>query len=488
MLASRKPLWSDLKPPVVRFAPSPTGFLHVGGARTALFNWLYARHHGGTFLLRIEDTDRARSTDAAIRAILDSLAWLGLEPDRPVVFQSERAARHAEVAHALVAAGRAYRCWATPEELEAMRAQARAEGRPPHYDRRWRDRADGPADQPFAIRLKAPLNGEIRFHDQVQGPIAVPAEELDDFILLRSDGTPTYMLAVVVDDFDMGVTHVIRGDDHLSNTPRQLALIRALGWREPVYAHLPMIHGPDGQKLSKRHGAIGVEAFRDELGVLPEALLNHLLRLGWACGDREILSLEEAVRLFDLDRVGRAPARFDFRRLESLNAHYLKAADDARLVALVRPRIERHLGRCLHPHEADLLLRSMPELKPRARDLNALAEASRFLFATRPIAMDAAAARLLDAAGRARLRRVHDALAAVPDWGRASLEAAVRQVADAEGLGLGEVAGPVRAALTGRAAAPSVFGLLEVLGRDESLARIEDALAHPPAEGQGKNG
>lgn len=476
MLASAEPLYRDLKAPVTRFAPSPTGFLHIGGARTALFNWLYARRHGGTFLLRIEDTDRARSTKAAIDAILDSLDWLGLAPDRPVVFQSERADRHASVARALLEAGRAYRCYATADELEAMREAARRDGRAPHYDRRWRNRTDWPEDRPYAVRLKAPTEGAVTVEDRVQGAVTVANSEIDDFILLRSDGTPTYMLSVVVDDFDMGVTHVIRGDDHLSNTHRQLALIRALEWPEPVYAHVPMIHGPDGAKLSKRHGAVGVEAYRDEMGILPEALTNYLLRLGWGHGDVELLTREEAVPLFDLDGVGRSPSRFDARKLESVNAHYLKAADDARLVHLVMPRVAARIGRQPTDREAALLLRSMGELKTRAKDLNGLADAAHYLFAVRPISMDAGAAKLLEEDQGALLRPARDAFVALAAWDRASLEATAKSVAEAAGVGLGKVAGPVRAALTGTTASPSVFGILEVLGREESLGRLSDAL------------
>ena len=477
MLASEEPLYRDLKAPVTRFAPSPTGYLHLGGARTALFNWLYARHHGGTFLLRIEDTDRARSTPEAIAAILDSLEWLGLAPDRPVLFQSERADRHARVAQALLEAGRAYRCYATPQELEEMRAAARAEGRPPHYDRRWRDRTDWPADRPYVVRLRAPIDGEVTIADRVQGPVTVANAEIDDFVLLRSDGTPTYMLSVVVDDHDMGVTHVIRGDDHLTNTHRQLALIRALEWPEPVYAHVPMIHGPDGAKLSKRHGAVGVEAYRDSMGILPEALENYLLRLGWGHGNVELIDRAGAVALFDLDGVGRAPSRFDMAKLESVNAQYLKAADDDRLVALVQPRLEALLGHPLPPEGEHLLLRSMGELKARARNLNGLADSARYLFAQRPISMDAAAARLLDGSGRRLLGRLRARLGAEEAWTRAALEAAARAEAEAAGVGLGQVAGPVRAALTGAASSPSVFAILEALGREESLARIDDALA-----------
>jgi glutamyl-tRNA synthetase len=476
MLASAEPLYRDLKPPVTRFAPSPTGYLHIGGARTALFNWLYARHHGGTFLLRIEDTDKARSTQEAIDAILSSLDWLGLTPDRPVVFQSERAMRHAAVAEALLAAGRAYRCYATPADLEEMRETARREGRPPHYDRRWRNRTDWPANQPYAVRLAAPLDGAVTIEDRVQGPVTVANAELDDFVLLRSDGTPTYMLSVVVDDFDMGVTHVIRGDDHLSNTHRQVALIRALGWPEPVYAHVPMIHGPDGAKLSKRHGAVGVETYRDEMGILPEALENYLLRLGWGHGDAELLRRDEAVQLFDLDGVGRSPARLDPRKLESVNAHYLKLADDARLAGLAGPRIAALLGRNVTDAERDLLLRSMSELKMRAKDLNGLAASSLYLFQERPISMDAAAAKLLDEDGGALLRLARDSFAALAAWDRGGLEGAAKAVAEAAGVGLGKVAGPVRAALTGSTVSPSVFGIMDVLGRAESLGRLSDAL------------
>ncbi len=474
MPASTAP--ASLSPPVVRFAPSPTGELHIGGARTALFNFLFARHHGGTFLLRIEDTDRARSTGAAIGAILDGLAWLGLEPDRPVVFQSERQARHAEVAHALLAQGGAYRCYLTAAEIEAARARQLAEGRSARLESPWRDRTDGPEDRPFAIRLRAPRDGETVVEDAVQGRIVFPNADLDDFVLLRSDGTPTYMLAVVVDDHDMGVTHVIRGDDHLPNTPRQLALIRALGWPVPTYAHLPMIHGADGTKLSKRHGAVGVAAYRDELGILPEALENHLLRLGWAHGDTEILSREEAIRLFDLGGVGRSPARFDLKKLESLNAHYLRAADDARLAALVAGRLEAGPGASLGADARRILLRSMAELKTRARNLNQLAESARPLLGPRPISMDAGAARLLDGRGREILGRARAVLEEVEPFERAGLEAAARALAGELGVGLGEVAGPIRAALTGTTASPSVFWILEILGRDEGLGRLQDAI------------
>lgn len=468
--------YASLKPPVTRFAPSPTGYLHIGGARTALFNWLYARHHGGTFLLRIEDTDQARSTDDAIAKILDGLDWLGLTPDLPPMFQFARAARHAEVAHQLLAEGKAYRCYATAAELETMRAEQKEKGLPQRYDGRWRERADWPEGRPFAVRLKSPANGETVIDDKVQGRVVQQNAILDDFVLLRSDNTPTYMLAVVVDDHDMGITHVIRGDDHLTNSFRQLALIHALGWPEPVYAHLPMILGPDGAKLSKRHGALGVEAYRDEMGILAEALENYLLRLGWGHGDTELLTRNEAIRLFDLHGVGRSPGRFDLKKLESVNAHHMKLADNGRLVALVEPRIAESLGRALTPHDQDLLLRSMNELKPRSRNLNELAGSSLFLLRERPIAMDEAAAKLLDPTGRQLLAQTGSALAAVPNWDREVLEAAAKAIADAAGLGLGKIAGPLRAALTGQGSSPSVFAVMEILGRDESLGRIEDAL------------
>lgn len=459
---------------VTRFAPSPTGFLHIGGARTALFNWLYARHHGGRVLLRIEDTDRQRSSQAAIDAIIEGLDWLGLDFDAPPLFQSDRAERHAEIAWKLLAAGHAYKCFATPEELEAMRAQQRANKQPLRYDGRWRDRdpAEAPEGAPFTIRIKAPREGETTIHDRVQGPVTVKNAEIDDYIILRADGTPTYMLAVVVDDHDMGVTHVIRGDDHLNNAFRQLPIIRAMNaiegdWPDPVYAHIPLIHGNDGAKLSKRHGALGVEAYRDEFGILPEALFNYLLRLGWGHGDREEISREEAIALFDLDGVGKSPSRFDMKKLENLNGHYLRAADDARLAALAAARIGE---------EADvaLLTQAMPVLKVRARNLNEIVEGARFLFARRPLAMDAKATALLDDEARAILRRIVDRLAGENDWTSATLEATTKALAEEWGLGLGKLAQPMRAALTGTTTSPGIFDVLVLLGRDEALARLAD--------------
>jgi glutamyl-tRNA synthetase len=463
---------------VTRFAPSPTGFLHIGGARTALFNWLFARHHGGRYRLRIEDTDRARSTQPAIDAILDGLSWLGLHWDDEVVYQFARSSRHAEVAHWLLAQGKAYHCFASPDELEQMREAARAAGRPMKYDGRWRDRdpAEGPADVKPVIRLKAPLTGETTIRDHVQGAVTVSHEQLDDMVLLRSDGTPTYMLAVVVDDHDMGVTHVIRGDDHLNNAFRQLALIRALGWQEPQYAHIPLIHGADGAKLSKRHGALGVDAYRD-LGLLPEAVENYLLRLGWGHGDAEIISREEATRWFTLDAVGRSPSRFDMKKLENLNGHYLREAGDARLVELTLPLIEAALDRALAAPEQDRLLALMPELKVRAKTLLELADASLFLFRTRPLPLTEAAAKLLTPDAKALLADVAARMAHLSAWEAAALETDLKSFAEAKGLGLGKIAQPLRAALTGSTTSPGIYDVLIGLGRDESLARLADAAA-----------
>jgi len=467
-------------PVVTRFAPSPTGFLHIGGARTALFNLLFARHHGGKFLLRIEDTDRARSTQPAIEAILDGLKWLNLDWDDEPVFQFERAARHAEVANELLTNGHAYRCYSTAAELEAAREAARAAGKAPRYDGRWRDREPGPAEagQPYVIRLRAPTEGSVTIDDRVQGAVTVANAELDDMVLLRSDGTPTYMLAVVVDDRDMGVTHVVRGDDHLNNAFRQLALIRAMDWPEPIYAHVPLIHGADGAKLSKRHGALGVDAYRDELGILPEALENYLLRLGWGHGDAEIISRAEATQWFTLEAVGRGAARFDAKKLESLNAHYIRAADDAGLIPLVRPRVEALLGRPLNGgQETSLWAALLPDLKARARDLNELAAASLFLFHPRPLAYDERAAKLLAPPAPDMLAAARALFTDALKWCSAALEASVRAHAESRGEKLGLYAQPLRAALTGQAVSPGIFEVAAALGREETLGRVDDALA-----------
>ena len=455
---------------VTRFAPSPTGFLHIGGARTALFNWLFARHHGGRYLLRIEDTDKARSTKEAIDAILDGLDWLGISGDGQPYFQSEFEKRHAEVAHDLLARGAAYRCYLTSEELQARREQAQAERRPFRIDSEWRDRDDQPEGQPYVIRIKAPREGETTIEDLVQGRVAVANAELDDFVLLRSDGTPTYMLAVVVDDHDMGVTHIVRGDDHLNNAFRQLAIIRAMGWSEPTYAHIPLIHGSDGAKLSKRHGALGVDAYRDELGILPEALTNYLLRLGWGHGDDEIISREQAVEWFDLDHVGKSPSRFDFKKLENLNGHYIREADDGRLAELIAP------GLGIDADQKGQLVRAMPELKARAATLNQLADGAGFLFASRPLNIEPAAADLLGVDTRPLLERAYAALAQLPDWEHDALDSAVRKVAEDAGVKLGKLAQPLRAALTGKTTSPGIFDVLLLLGQSESLARIADQM------------
>jgi glutamyl-tRNA synthetase len=461
---------------VVRFAPSPTGFLHIGGARTALFNWLYARHHRGKFLLRIEDTDRARSTQAAVDAIIDGMKWLGLDWDGDVVMQSSRLARHAEVARELLAQGRAYHCYCTQEELEAMRERARKEGRPVRYDGTWRDRVpDRPLPNvPPVIRLKAEQEGETAIEDRVQGRVVVSNQQLDDLIILRSDGTPTYNFSVVVDDHDMGITHVIRGDDHLTNAFRQTQIYRALGWPEPVFAHVPLIHGPDGAKLSKRHGALGVEAYR-EMGYLPEALRNYLLRLGWGHGDAEIISTEQAIEWFDIDAVGRAPARFDFVKLANLNGHYIREAADARLAELIRPRLETALGRALDAAERARLTAAMPGLKMRAKTLVELAENARFYVERRPIPRDAKAAALLTPEARKLLSELAPELT-TSSWEAAALEETVRHQAAGLGLKLGALAQPLRAALSGSTTSPPIFEVMAVLGRDETLGRLADAV------------
>ncbi|MBZ6378624.1 glutamate--tRNA ligase [Pacificimonas flava] len=468
---------SAASPVVTRFAPSPTGFLHIGGARTALFNYLFAKANGGKFTLRIEDTDQQRSTPEATEAILSGMRWLGLKWDGEEVYQSQRAERHAEVAHQLLESGRAYKCYATAEELAEMRERARAEKRPIRYDGTWRDRdpADAPVDAPFTVRIKAPQSGSTTISDAVQGDVTVPNSELDDFIILRSDGTPTYMLAVVVDDHDMGVTHLIRGDDHLNNAFRQRVIIEAMDWDLPQWAHVPLIHGQDGAKLSKRHGALGVEAYR-EMGFLPEALENYLLRLGWGHGDEEIVSRSRAEELFTLDGIGRNPARFDIKKLENLNGHYIRAARDDHLLTVVQPEVEISLGRDLSGEEAALLLRTIPELKPRAKTINELADGALFLFRTRPLTMDEKASALLEKDGGELLAKAYKSLQDAPNWEAKALGEELRALAASEDVGLGKIAQPLRAALTGRTVSPGVFEMLELLGRSESLARIEDRL------------
>jgi glutamyl-tRNA synthetase len=462
---------------VTRFAPSPTGFLHIGGARTALFNWLYAKHTGGIFRLRIEDTDRVRSTQEAIDAILEGLSWLGLHWDDETVYQYARRERHAEVARSLLAAGKAYYCYASPEELAEMRERARAEGRPIKYDGRWRDRdpADAPKGVAPVIRFKSPNEGTITIDDQVQGPVTFANEQLDDMVLLRADGSPTYMLSVVVDDYDMGVTHVIRGDDHLTNAGRQAQLIDALGWPRPAYAHIPLIHGPDGTKLSKRHGALGVEAYRD-MGYLPEALRNYLLRLGWGHGDDEIISTEQAIKWFDLKGVGKAASRFDFAKLENLNGHYIRAKADTDLAADALPFLEKQLERPLNDAERDLLTRAMPGLKPRAKTLVELADGAMIYYLSRPLTLSDKAKNLLDGDARQTLAKVYQALDGLPEWTEAAIETAVKALAEELGLKLGKVAQPLRAAVTGRDVSPGIFEVMALLGRSETLARLKDQI------------
>ncbi|MBV9903294.1 MAG: glutamate--tRNA ligase, partial [Alphaproteobacteria bacterium] len=447
---------SENKKPVIRFAPSPTGYLHIGGARTALFNWLYARHTGGTFLLRIEDTDRERSTPEAVNAILHGLEWMGLNWDGQTVYQFARAPRHRAVAEQLLAEGKAYRCFATPEELNEMREAQRAAGKPIRYDGRWRDRdpAEG-GDKPYVIRLKARQTGETIVKDVVLGDVVFQNDQLDDMILLRSDGTPTYMLAVVVDDADMGVTHVIRGADHLNNAARQLQIIEQMGWPVPTYAHVPLIHGPDGAKLSKRHGALAVEAYRD-MGYLPETMRNYLLRLGWSHGDDEIISTQQAIEWFNLESIGKSPARMDFKKLDNLNGHYIRETDNTALTA----EIVALLARRTPPHPLSMLARErltalMPGLKERAKTLVELANAADFLYTDGPRTLDAAAEKLLTD-GRAVLAKVLPALEAT-DWSGPALEEAARAFAAAEGLKLGQVAQPLRAAVTGKSSSPPLF-------------------------------
>jgi glutamyl-tRNA synthetase len=470
------------EPVVTRFAPSPTGFLHIGGARTALFNWLYARHTGGRMLLRIEDTDRERSTDAAIAAILDGLDWLGLKSDGEPIYQFSRAERHRAVAEELVARGMAYRAYETPAELNQMRAVAQAEGRFARYDGRWRDRdpSEAPPGVAPTIRIKSPLDGETVIEDRVQGRVAFPNKDLDDFVILRSDGTPTYMLAVVVDDHDMGVTHIIRGDDHLTNGGRQKILYDAMGWRVPVMAHVPLIHGPDGAKLSKRHGAMGVDAYR-AMGYLPEALRNYLARLSWSHGDDEIMSTGQMIEWFDIDGIGRSAARFDFQKLESLNGHYIRAMADDQLLASLEAALPflpdgEAFARQLTEDRRLQLLSALPHLKERAKTLNDLIAGAAFIFAERPLKLDDAAAALLDPPARAVLADVHATLGAAADWHHMKLEAALKEFAAGKGLKLGKVAQPLRAALTGKATSPGIFDVLAILGRDESLARIADQI------------
>ncbi|HKB95461.1 MAG TPA: glutamate--tRNA ligase [Rhizomicrobium sp.] len=462
---------SENTKPVLRFAPSPTGMLHIGGARTALFNWLYARHTGGTFLLRIEDTDRERSTPEAVEAILNGMTWMGLNWDGEVIYQFARARRHRKVAEKLLAEGKAYRCYASAEELTAMREEQKAKGLPMRYDGRWRDRAPGPEQEgkPFVVRLKARQEGETIVNDVVLGNVRFENAQLDDMVLLRSDGTPTYMLAVVVDDADMGITHVIRGADHLNNAARQLQLIEAMGASVPVYGHLPLINGPDGAKLSKRHGALAVEAYRD-MGYLPETMRNYLLRLGWSHGDDEIISTAQAILWFNFESIGKSAARMDYKKLDNLNGHYIRETPDATLVAEITAFLARE-PRILSMTARARLQAAMPSLKERAKTLVELIQGAEFLFSDGPRTLDEAAAKLLTPEGRATLAAVLPALEAT-EWSAATLEAAARTFAEQKELKLGQVAQPLRAALTGKASSPPLFEMLSLLGREESLIRL----------------
>ena len=469
-------------PIITRFAPSPTGFLHIGGGRTALFNWLYAKRFGGKMLLRIEDTDRERSTDAAIEAILDGLRWLGIDWDDDVVYQYSRADRHRAVAEQLVREGNAYYCYASPQELDEMREKARAEGRPMRYDGRWRDRdpSDAPSGVRPVIRLKAPIEGETAVQDHVQGRVVWQNKDLDDLVLLRSDGNPTYMLAVVVDDHDMAVTHIIRGDDHLTNAARQTQIYQACGWNVPEMAHIPLIHGPDGSKLSKRHGALGVDAYR-AMGYLPSAMRNYLVRLGWSHGDQEFFSTEELISIFDLGSIGRSAARFDFVKLENVNGHYMRSSSDTDLMAaieLILPEVGPGRGwpTTLSDDLRAKFLKAMPGLKERAKTLIELIDSAYYLYAARPLIIEPKAEALLAETGRAHLAAMLPLLDALPAWSAESAEAEVRAYAESQGIKLGQAAQPLRAAITGRSTSPGLFDVMEVVGKNECLDRLRDVI------------
>ncbi|MBY6200512.1 glutamate--tRNA ligase [Maritalea mobilis] len=464
---------------VTRFAPSPTGFLHIGGARTALFNWLYARGRGGKFLLRIEDTDRARSTPEATQAILDGLEWLGLDHDGPVISQFARHERHAEVAQEMLAAGHAYKCFATQEEIQAFRDAAKAEGRSTLFLSPWRDaaEADHPAGQPYVVRLKAPRDGETVIEDAVQGSVTVKNAQLDDMVLLRSDGTPTYMLAVVVDDHDMGVTHAIRGDDHLNNAARQAQIYHAMGWAEPVWAHIPLIHGPDGKKLSKRHGALGVMEYA-QMGYPPAAMRNYLARLGWSHGDDELFTDAQATEWFDLSGIGKSPARLDMKKLENVAGWHIARMADDEIVSEVERFLALTQNEPLSQSQKDGLSDAMFCLKERAKSLPDLIEKAEFVLASRPIEPDEKATKALDPVSRGILRELTAQLQNV-SWTRETLETTLNAAADTHGVKFGKLAGPLRAALAGRSVTPSVFDMMLVIGRDETIARLTDAASRP---------
>ena len=459
-------------PVVTRFAPSPTGFLHIGGARTALFNWLYARGRGGKFLLRIEDTDRERSTPEATQAILDGMTWLGLDWDGEATSQHAGLARHAEVANAMLNAGTAYKCFSTQEEIAAFREAAKAEGKSTLFRSPWRDRTDHP-DAPYVVRVKAPQSGETVIEDAVQGRVTWKNETLDDMVILRSDGTPTYMLAVVVDDHDMNVTHVIRGDDHLANAARQSMIYTAMGWDIPVFAHIPLIHGPDGKKLSKRHGALGVGEYQ-AMGYTAEGMRNYLARLGWSHGDDEVFTTEQALQWFDLSGIGKAPARLDFKKMESINGHHIAMSEDAALVLDINGFLTASGGSDLSATQQAGLEKAMYCLKDRAKTLGDILEKGQFILGSRPFTPDEKASKNLDTVSRGILKELTPQLQTV-SWERDAIEAQVMEFAEAREMKFGKLAGPLRAALSGRAVTPSVFDMMAIVGRDETIARLQDA-------------
>ena len=486
---------------VTRFAPSPTGMLHIGGARTALFNLLYARRHKGKFLLRIEDTDLKRSTPEAVAAILEGLEWLGITPDEAPTYQAARASRHAECAKAMVEAGKAFHCYATPEELQARREQgeaarkaAKAEGLSETaradllaeakaclapYRSPWRDGASAPAaDAPYTVRLRAPDHGQLTVDDEVQGTITIDAHEIDDLILLRADGTPTYMLAVVVDDHDMGVTHIIRGDDHLRNALRQMPIYTAMGWDIPSFAHVPLIHGADGAKLSKRHGALGIAEYRD-MGYLPEAVCNYLLRLGWSHGDQEIFSMAEASAVFGLESIGKAAARLDFDKLSATNGHYIRTADPVRLFTLISARLEQETQ--LTPEIRDRINAALPHLLDRGNTIPELAAAFGFLTVTRPLELNKKARKSLRGEALDRLALVRDLVSQTKPWTAGALKLTLQAICDDHDLSIGQIGPPIRAALTGGLPAPDIDQVMEWLGREECIARMNDRINAEPA-------
>ena len=466
---------------ITRFAPSPTGFLHIGNARTALFNWALAKSMGGDMLLRIEDTDHERSTDEAIAAIISGMDWLGLDYAGEPVYQSKNIDRHTEVAMQLLAEGKAYKCYATPEELTTMREKAKAEGRPMVYDRRWRDRpeSDAPAGAPFVVRIKAPTTGEIVVHDKVQGDVTFKAENLDDFVILRSDGTPTYLLAVVVDDHDMGATHIMRGDDHLVNSARQITIFNAMGWEIPVMAHTPLIHGPDGTKLSKRHGALGVEDYR-RMGYLPETIRNYFARLGWAHGDDEIFSSEQFIEWFSFAGLNKGASRIDFAKLENMNAHYIKACDDSRLYELMlslAEELEDQTSLAGLKANKETVIAALPALKTRAKTIVELVKSAEFIYPSRPLQFEDKAKAAIEGESLEILRELQPALEGINDWSHDGIDQALRAFAEQKELKFGKVAQPLRAAVTAKNASPGCFDVLLLLGKEESLSRLSETTA-----------